>query len=199
MYAISLKWLYGPPRPNSLHISGRQLGRREYLTLSYLMVGLKRAVFVASLLATPLRAQSLREAVTDSAMVNFVAVGVFKVLPYELGLASQGWSAPWVITMPDTSARWNGLRQQLWRALNARDTSSTDRQRMMLTIGAPTIESGTRLIGWVKRTSRFRCDSTWRNSGTTYQLSLLRSDGNAFHTVATPTIAEDSSPCRRPD
>jgi hypothetical protein len=147
--------------------------------------------------ARALPAQSLRESVTDSALMNFVGVGVYRLLSDQLALASQGWSMPWVFTMPDTSPRWRALRQHLQLALNARDTTRADTARMMLDIRSVRLSADTLLVAQAQLMYRFRCDGTWWNQGQAYELTVPRSAGNAFFTKVVPTVATDSRPCRR--
>lgn len=151
---------------------------------------------VAITVARPAQAQSLRESVSDSALVDFVANSAFKILAPEIARAAQRGPFPWLITMPAGSVAWDNLRRHLRTVLRARDTVSADTAFMVLELDAPRVQRDT-LFGGVKITYRFRCGNTWWNAGHDYQVYVPRSRGNSFQPMVGITVVEDSDPCSR--
>src|SRR5262245_46110684 len=65
------------------------------------------------LIAPSLTGQSLRESVTDSALVDFASIAAFKIIAGYVAQAGQGARHAWIITVPAGLARWDSLARHL--------------------------------------------------------------------------------------
>jgi hypothetical protein len=153
--------------------------------------------FAIALCALSAPAQSLRETVTDSVLVDFASIATFKIIAGYAAQASQGVRRVWIIAIPGGLAGWDSLAGHLSVALRARDTSSADMSRMTLTVRPPRVVGDT-LIEFITVSGLFRCrvtDTVWRESGSTFEIRVQRSTGSSFSPEIKQVSAIDSVGC----